>query len=287
MKEIIQLLSKIEQHACEIYQKASVKLSYNEKFSNFLSQLAEDEALHYHILDNAPIHFLEIESSTISEIIIDDTTTKMMEAPLLTLSDRIENNIVSEQDVVDCIVNVELSELNNIFLYIVNKFKHESREFQNVVATIQAHQDKIVNFLTSLPSEFKLSKEFYELPVIWENNILIVDDDKDLRDLIKSVLLKIGRIETAENGDKALEKVKEKYYNLIISDIDMPVMNGFEFFEIAKRTDPQLSQRLIFCSGNISDEKRRYFMKYNITHFQKPFDIFEFIEVIQKKISTT
>lgn len=287
MKEIVQWIRKIEQLACEIYRQAAEKLSYDESFSAFLFQLAEDESSHYHIMGSADIQIMKAKHPPVSEIIFDDATAKKIETPLLVLSDRIEKNVVSGQDIVDCMINAEFSEWNKIFLYIINKFKNESKEFQYAAASIQSHQEKIKKFLNGLPPKYKVSNKLIELPVIWEKQILIVEDDEALREFVTSVLSGLGRIETAENGREALEKFMINYYDLIISDIEMPIMNGLEFFEKAKGVDPQLAQRFVFYSGNITDEKQRYFSEHSIAHIQKPFNIFEFKKVIQKKISIT
>ena len=287
MEEIVQWLRKIEQHACEIYRESAAKLSHNRDFSTFLSQLAEDESWHYHIMGSAAIQIREAQQAPKSGIIFDDTTANLMEKPLLTLSERIENNVVSEQDVIDCIVSAELSEWNKIFLYVVNTFRNESKEFQYAASSIQAHQEKIKNFLKALPHEYAFSREVLDLPFIWEKNILIVEDDEALRELVTAVLSGFGHTETAENGLIASEKYKTNFYDIIISDINMPIMNGLEFFEKAKGDDAKAAQRFIFYSSNLTDENQRYFSEHDITYIQKPFNVFEFREVVQKKISMT
>ena len=63
-----------------------------------------------------------------------------------------------------------------------------------------------------------------------ENHILLVDDSSDNRDLILAYLKKYPsiKIETAENGLEALDKVKNNTFDLILMDMQMPIMDGYE-----------------------------------------------------------
>ncbi|NQZ06174.1 MAG: response regulator [Algicola sp.] len=60
--------------------------------------------------------------------------------------------------------------------------------------------------------------------------ILAVDDQRTIRELVSVVLKAQGhQIDTAEDGLKALQLAKENKYDLIISDVNMPNMNGISF----------------------------------------------------------
>ncbi len=73
---------------------------------------------------------------------------------------------------------------------------------------------------------------------------LAVDDSATMRNLVKMALEPEGfSVDTAENGQQALELAKKNAYNIVISDINMPVMNGLEFlkeFRSFNRTTPVL-----------------------------------------------
>lgn len=69
--------------------------------------------------------------------------------------------------------------------------------------------------------------------------ILVVDDEAVIRDSIKKNLHRRLKnqnyeIEVADDGSTALEKVKETYFDLILTDINMLKMNGNEFLETMK-----------------------------------------------------
>jgi two-component system, chemotaxis family, chemotaxis protein CheY len=67
-------------------------------------------------------------------------------------------------------------------------------------------------------------------------NILIVDDQSTMRALLRGMLGKMGfgSLDEAEDGDVALNKMKQKAYDLVISDVHMPKMNGLEFLKQAR-----------------------------------------------------
>jgi CheY-like chemotaxis protein len=62
--------------------------------------------------------------------------------------------------------------------------------------------------------------------------VLIVDDDRDIRDTIREVLEEEGySVDTAENGAAALDKLRRVRPRLILLDLTMPVMDGASFRE--------------------------------------------------------
>ncbi len=65
--------------------------------------------------------------------------------------------------------------------------------------------------------------------------ILIVDDEPLIRDALAFKLTKDGYdVDTAEDGEKAIQKIESEEYQIIISDIMMPFISGFELVKILK-----------------------------------------------------
>lgn len=285
MKDIFQWLRQIERHACDIYQKASTKFSHDDFFSSFLAKLADDEFWHYHLIDSALLKIVDVKQLPIPDIIYNDSIASLMDKPLEVLSSLLEKNLASRQDIVDCIVDAEFSEWNKIFIYSIKILKDESKEFQYAAASIQAHERRIRRFLNSLPPDIVVPKGIFELPTVWEQRVLIVEDEEPIRELVCSILSRFAGVDTATNGQDAIDKFTNHFYDLIISDIDMPIMNGLEFFENASKTDPLLSKRFIFYSADITYEKEQFFLKYGVNHINKPFDIIAFKETIRKLLA--
>ena len=72
--------------------------------------------------------------------------------------------------------------------------------------------------------------------------ILIAEDDRELRRLFAHVLIKNGySVKEVSNGQEALDAIDTEYFDMIISDIMMPVMDGYEFVRLlreAQNTTP-------------------------------------------------
>ena len=67
--------------------------------------------------------------------------------------------------------------------------------------------------------------------------ILVVDDEFEMRQLIGLYLRQESyQVETAENGQEALEKIKRNDYDLLVLDVMMPLMDGWETIEIVRKT---------------------------------------------------
>ena len=84
------------------------------------------------------------------------------------------------------------------------------------------------------------------------NNILIIDDEKAIRKTLGEILSYEGyQIDDAENGDEGLKKIKEKNYDVVLCDIKMPKVDGLEFLEKARETNPDLPIIMISGHGTI------------------------------------
>lgn len=88
-----------------------------------------------------------------------------------------------------------------------------------------------------------------------EKTILVVDDEKDLLDLIEYNLKKEGfNVLKAENGEEGIERAKEFHPDLVLMDIMMPMMDGMEAVEKMRKDDELKSIPIIFLTAR-SDEK--------------------------------
>lgn len=108
------------------------------------------------------------------------------------------------------------------------------------------------------------------------NRILIIDDDKELCVLIKqSVLSENIEADFCNNGREGLQKLKEAEYQLVILDIMMPGIDGFEVLgEIRKESRLPI---LMFTSKNDSVSKVRGLRAGADDYLTKPFDMEELI----------
>ncbi len=81
---------------------------------------------------------------------------------------------------------------------------------------------------------------------------LIVEDEPAISDVCRRVLEGEGfEVDIAVNGKVAQDMIEEKQYDLCLSDIRTPQMNGTELYQWLKEKHPQLASRVIFTSGDV------------------------------------
>lgn len=86
------------------------------------------------------------------------------------------------------------------------------------------------------------------------SQILIVEDEGSIRRVLKNILeqeSEFYRVDTANDGAQGLDMIKSKNYDLVISDIKMPVMDGEELLVEAKKYDPHCVFVMISGHGDI------------------------------------
>lgn len=269
MRDIIEWLIKIEDMANKTYILAATYFSGNQRMVDFLLQSAEDEAWHYHVMASAAEHDRK-KTLPVSIVAVGDDIKNRIEQLFQDIHKKIINQSLTEIDMLEAIVSTEFSEWNDLFLYVVNSLKQESHEFRYAVARIQNHLRQIGNYIDSTEYAEKLNKSINNLPPIWTENILIVDDEELILDLLKAILNKEGNIDIALNGQEGLRKLNEKYYKLIISDVDMPVMDGLTFYTKASEIYPHINSRFLFITGNPSSERIGFFKRNQLKYLYKP-----------------
>jgi signal transduction histidine kinase/CheY-like chemotaxis protein len=118
-----------------------------------------------------------------------------------------------------------------------------------------------------------------------EESILIVDDEEDIRDMLKDILSdKVKTIKTATNGENALDILEHGFYpDLIYLDLMMPKMDGFKFLEIVKYHDKYKFIPIVVISAkDLSLEEKTKLNNLNVKVIAKGKDISnEVKEVLQ------
>ncbi len=116
--------------------------------------------------------------------------------------------------------------------------------------------------------------------------LLIVDDDSSLREFLEIFLAKEGyRVDSAETADEALEKVKKDSYDLVITDVRMPGMDGVELLRQLKTLDAGLPVVLITAFASL-DAAVDAMKEGAWDYLTKPFKIEELREVIENALSS-
>ena len=272
MKDLIRWLREVEHLANEIYLQAAAVYGDNPQFKAFFEHNAEDEAWHYHVMGSAA-EYLSGTSVPVPAVSIDKQTSDSVMEFFIDLKERLERKTICKEEFIEKIVQAELSEWNDIFLYVVGILKGKANEFKYPAARIQAHVKKIVRFLEKTDNHPDILRKLKELPPVWTENILIVDDEEMITTLIKSLLNREGNIDVAADGEEALKHIEKKFYKLIISDIDLPNMDGFSLYNKSVAKFPTLRHRFLFISGNLSSERKAFLNENGLRHLSKPMKI--------------
>jgi len=148
---------------------------------------------------------------------------------------------------------------------------------------------------------FKLSVEF--VPALAEDpepefertssltgiEVLIVEDSEDTLALLSAIFGKEGaKVTTASSANAALESVKEKRPNLIVSDIGMPDTDGYEFLQHVKVLPGMDEVPAIAISGYASEEDRARALNVGyLALVPKPIDVDDLFSIIQNLFRST
>jgi DNA-binding response OmpR family regulator len=107
--------------------------------------------------------------------------------------------------------------------------------------------------------------------------ILIAEDDHELRQLFEHVLEKHGyAVHGVSNGQEALEMLDKTYYDLIISDIMMPVMDGYELVQSLRQAGHSVPVLMITAKGSF-DDMRQGFLSGSDDYMVKPVNVNEMV----------
>jgi CheY-like chemotaxis protein len=160
-------------------------------------------------------------------------------------------------------------------------------------------QNEVVDFIGTEVMDEIISHEFVQLNIssnvslvsekeenMYQNlpRILIVDDNADMRLLLKENLRHAFRIEEAKDGEEAIIIAKETQPELIISDVMMPAMYGFELCENLKNDIETSHIPLILLTARITlDQRIKGIDTGADAYITKPFSL-EFLEIRIRKL---
>ena len=119
-----------------------------------------------------------------------------------------------------------------------------------------------------------------------EKRILIVDDDDPIRALLMTVLRRRSfRVDSARNGIDALGRLAACRYSLVVLDLMMPRMNGYEVLEHISRMPSTTRPLVLVLTAGL--EQRRFDTSFVIGTMQKPFDIELLIDTVSGCLDAT
>lgn len=281
MIDIINWLAGVEEGASSFYAEAATVFAENKAFSAFLSLLAEEEADHLELLKESAGRMAQEEMAE-GCFSLDEAIRRDVEAPFVRARQLLKEGELSEEAMVGMIAEAEFSEWNEIFLYVINTLKGHGREFQKAVAEIDQHRMDIEKFVSSFPWGDSLLQKIGRLRPLWKRRILVVEDDPAIANLLKALFRADAEVVLAEDGEEGLARIREGHFNVVVTDVEMPKVNGIEVYKQALAVDPNLKKCFVFFTGTRKPEHHTFFKSSNVIMLPKPSPLSRLRKVINE-----
>ncbi len=118
-----------------------------------------------------------------------------------------------------------------------------------------------------------------------KRKILVVDDEDALRTVLSGELVSEGyEVRTAADGDEAISNIQKESFDLVLLDIKMPRMNGFEVLKFIKEKFPKT--RVVMLTGFADLKNAIESKKLGAEDFvSKPYDLVDLLTTIERVLS--
>lgn len=123
--------------------------------------------------------------------------------------------------------------------------------------------------------------------VIERRRVLVVDDEASIQQLLTGVLQMDGHtVQLAKNGREALELVAREPFDVIITDMKMPVMGGADLFAGLRDSGNALARRVIFITGDtVAPDTRKFLQSVDNAVLAKPFQLRDVRDAVRAALS--
>ena len=112
-----------------------------------------------------------------------------------------------------------------------------------------------------------------------ELTVLVVEDDQVLRASFKQLLSYLfAEVDAAVDGQDSLDQLAEKNYDIVLTDLRMPRMSGFQLLQEIRQQSPQ--QPIVVISAHEDEALRRELAVYKVHYLSKPVILEELLKVV-------
>jgi len=117
--------------------------------------------------------------------------------------------------------------------------------------------------------------------------VLVIDDEEAILHMVREALTEFGyEVDVAMDGETGLQRLDQTSYDLTLCDWKMPGLNGQEVYERLRISNPALSERMIFLTGDVIGEKtQRFLQDSHKVCLTKPFSLDEFRSAISQAMA--
>ena len=119
-----------------------------------------------------------------------------------------------------------------------------------------------------------------------QHRILIVEDEPDIAKLLQEVLSENFETDLVSNGEEAVQQLDMTSFDLIVSDVKMPRLDGIDLYHHLAEKAPEYCQRIIYTTGMTSDRRILDFLKKTgVPYLQKPFNVQDILDFVHWALS--
>lgn len=284
MKNIVNWLIGVEDGARRFYESAAERFADNPKFCALLKSLALDERHHYESVLGA--YEILKEREILSPVSFDDETKNAITGGLAEAQRRLDAGEYTEATLMETIVDIEFSECNEAFLCVVNALKPYKGLHEAASLHIRQHTNKIENALEGRREYGHLLKKIDSLKRLSGTRLLIVDDDEMIRDVLIAIFSDKYTVEAVSSGAEAIERIENgPQLDAVISDLNMPKMDGIELYKKILEKAPATASRVIFLAGMYEKHQTEFLKKNHLRHIMKPASIRELRNCVEEIVS--
>lgn len=286
MKAIIPWLIDIESSAADLYAEVAVAFRDDEDFSRFLALMSAEEREHATLLQQASAAVADKELKRAC-FYFDDHFRRKVEAPFVRARNLLENGALTKNLMVDILAEAEFSEWNEVFLYTLDTLKVIDEDIQKAAADIDQHRKNVQEFILSLPGGDSLIQRARRMARSGDKRVLIVEDNNSVARMLEALVADDLEVIIAHDGIEGMAHIRQRRFDLIVSNIEMPGLNGIEMYKQALAIDRSVCRRFIFFTGTDNPEHLQFVRDSQALMLPKPSPVRALCEMINKVLDST
>ena len=286
MNETVNWLIGVESTASSLYAEAAILFREDKAFSRFLTSMALDEKEHEQLLRKASAAIPDNQIKKAS-FFVDDEFRRKVEAPLTPARGLLRNGRLTKAEMIDVIAEAEFSEWNELFIYVIDHLTAVGSEFKKAVSEVDEHRAHIQEFMSSLPDGDSFIQRIRRLSQPSSKRVLIVEGNNSVARMLEALVEDDVEVVVARNGEEGISCIQQGYFDLVVSDIEMPKLNGIDMYKQAVVTDPSLCSRFIFFTGSENPEHLSFVRATNTLMLPKPSPVRVICEMMNDVLEST
>ncbi len=269
MSDIITWLIGVETSAANVYAEAAIVFREDEDFSRFLSLMSLEEREHEKLLQEASAAISDDEMKSAS-FHFDDHFRNKIEAPFTRAWGLLKDNALTKNAMVNVLAEAEFSEWNEVLIYTLDLLNVLDEEIQKFISDIEQHRIQAQEYLASLPDGDSILQRVRRLPPPGSKRVLIVESNHTVAHMLEALAEDQVEVFIASNGQEGISYLRQGHFDLIVSEIDLPIMSGVEMFKQALAKDSTIGSRFVFFTGTENEEYLEFVRSSKILMLPKP-----------------